>query len=476
MRATANTPESLLPPDLFARGLGLNQILAIALAYRKPVAIAALSAMLLAGLFSKFVLSKSYDASATVLVDYEVNAPDSNREFPSTLAASYMTTQLAFIGSAPVLGPVVDQLGWASDAEKTSGYSGPADGLREHLMWKVLSKNLSINNPPESRFIYISYRAPSPAEAARVANLVAERYVSEQARRQREPAQQRAAEYLKSVDELKLRLDKAQKAVAEFRQKTGLVDLKGSNQLEEERLRDMSSALLIAEAEGKNASIRSSQVARLRSNSGDADVEFATSPGVVRIKDDLLTAETRFSELRKTLGPRHPDYVAAAAQVQELQARLQREVSGFASGVVQNAQAASGQSAGLVQGLKARIEAERKALLTIREQQDEGAQLISELEAAEKVYNLALDNYGQIIRSAETSYSSVSLVAPATPPARHTKPQSSVNALLGLVGGGICALLVAFLWEMLRNRRVRCVEDFEQEFGEPPLVVIGEGR
>ena len=45
----------------------------------------------------------------------------------------------------------------------------------------------------------------------------------------------------------------------------------------------------------------------------------------------------------------------------------------------------------LVEQQKARIEAERKALLTIREQQDEGAQLISELEAAEKVYNLALD-------------------------------------------------------------------------------------
>ncbi len=278
------------------------------------------------------------------------------------------------------------------------------------------------------------------------------------------------------MDELKQRLEKAQQAVAAFRRKTGMIDLKGSNQLEEERLRDMNSALLIAEAEGRNASIRSSQVARLRGGARDTDVEFATSPGVVRLKDDLLTAEKRFSELKKTLGPRHPDYIIAANQVQELQARLQREVSGFASGVVQNAQAASGQSAGLVQALKSRIEAEQKQLLVNREHQDEGAQLVSELEAAQKVYGLALDNYGQIIRSAETSYSNVSLVAPATPPARHTKPQSSVNALLGLVGGGICSVLVALLWELLRNRRVRCLEDFENEFGEPPLVVIGEGR
>ena len=75
MQSTINPPESMLPPDFFARGLGLNQLLAIVLAYRKPIAIAAVSAMLVAGLFSKFVLSKSYDASATVLVDYEVPEP-----------------------------------------------------------------------------------------------------------------------------------------------------------------------------------------------------------------------------------------------------------------------------------------------------------------------------------------------------------------------------------------------------------------
>lgn len=477
MSQPAHNPSTAppLPADLLGQGLSLGQLLAIVMAYRRHILIAALAAMVLAGLVSKLVLKKSYDATATVLVDYEVNAPDTNREFPSMLAASYMTTQTSFIGSAAVLGPALDQLGWMGNAEKTKGYAGPAEGLREHLMWKVLSQGLSISNPKDNRFIYISYQADNPAEAAKVANAIADHYVRVHGERLREPARQRAAEYLKSVDELKARFVAAQEAIAEFRRRTGLIDLDGKGQMEEERLREINSALLLAEADGRNASIRERQVSRLSRAAGDADVEYAQSPGVVRLKADLLTAESKFSELQKTLGPRHPDYVIAETLVRELRQKLSQETRGYSSGVVNNAQTASGQSSAMVKNLRGRIQEEREKLLTIRGQQDEAARLLAEQDAAEKVYKLALDQYGQIIRNAETRFNDVSLVAPATPPPRHTKPKTSVNVVLGFLGGLICAALAALLWEFT-HRRVRSVEDFELEFGESPLVVIGEGQ
>lgn len=465
--------SALLPAEFLRRGLSLGQLAAILWAWRRHILIAGFATMVLAGLVSKLVLKKAYDATATVLVDYEVNTPDTNREFPSMLAASYMTTQISFIGSAAVLSPVVDQLGWMGNAEKTKGFSGSGEALREHLMWKVLNQGLSIANPRDNRFIYISYRADSPAEAARVANAVAETYVREHGERLREPGRLRAEEYLKSVEELKTRFVTAQEAVAEFRQRTGLLDITGKGQMEEERLREINSALLVAEADRRNASIRQQQVARLARSAGDADVEYAQSPGVVRIKADLLTAESRFSELQKTLGPRHPDYVIVEAQVRELREKLAREISGYSGGVVNNAVTAAGQSSAMVQVLRERIDEETGKLLSIREQQDEAARLLAELDAAEKVYKLTLDQYGQIIRNAATQYNDVSLVAPAVPPARHSKPKSSINVVLGLIGGLICAALAALLWEFT-HRRVRSVEDFEIEFGEPPLVVIGE--
>lgn len=465
------TPQSL-PPEFLGRGISLGQIMAMLNAYRIAIVISAVVAMVMAGLISKLVLKKSYDATATVLVDYEVNAPDTNREFPSQLAEGYMKTQLAFVGSAAVLGPVLDALGWMSNADKKKGYVGPPEGLREHLMWKVLYENLALSNPQDSRFIYISYSAESAAEAAKVANAVADHYVREHGERLRSPAKSRADEYQKSLDEFKTRFIAAQAAVAEFRKRTGLVDLDGSGQMEAERLRELNSALLLAESDQRNAAIRSRQVSRLRSGAVDSDVEYASSPGVVRIREDLLTAEARFSELQKVLGPRHPDYLVAEAQVRELRQKLQGEVSGYGGGVVDNASAAAGQSSALVGSLRSRIEEEQQRLLNVRGQQDEVARLLSERDAAEKLYKLALDEYGQIIRSAETQYNDVSLVAPAVPPVRHTKPKASVNVVIGFIGGLICAALVCLLIE-LRRRRVRCAEDLEVAFAGLPLMVIG---
>jgi len=461
-----------LPAEMHARGLSLTQLFAILHAYRWALLAAAVIGAVVAGLVSKLVLKKSYDAVATVLVDYDVASPEASREFPSQLAVGYMKTQVAFVGSAAVLGPALDALGWMSSPEKRKGYSGPDSGLREHLLWKVLSPNLSIVNPQDSRFIFIGYSGESAEESAKVANTIAEIYVREHGELRRSPARERATEYQESLDELKARFVASQVAVAEFRQRTGLVDLEGRSSLDEERLRDLNSALLAAESSQRETATRNQQVSRLGRSASDSDVEFAASPGVVGIRADLLEAETRFTELRKRLGPRHPEYVAAESRVRQLQDMLSREVSGFGGGLMDNAATAIGQSSAQVGELKARIADEQQRLLEVRGLQDEVSRLLSERDAAEKVYKLALDQYGQVIRSAESAYNDVSLVSSAMPPARHTKPSTMVNALVGLVGGLVCSALVCLVIE-LRRRRVRCEEDLEAAFPGVPVLVIG---
>lgn len=466
-----NQAPAHLPAEFLSQTLSLGQLIAIVRAYFKAIVLGALLTMVLAVAVSKLWLSKVYVATATVLADYEVNAPDTNREFPSNLAASYMATQVEFIGSALVLGKVLDALNLASDASMTKGYAGPASGLRQHLISKVLGGNLSISNPKDSRLIYVTYQAKSPEMAAKVANAVASTYLSEIRERVQAPAKARAEQYLQSVAELKDKLTAAETAVAEFRKRTGLIDLETRGDADSRRLEDLNAALLQAEVDYRDASARAQQVARL-GEGGDADVEFTSSPGVTQIKQDLLVAERRLLELSKVLGPRHPNYIAAEAEVRNLRAKLSQELSGFGSGVVANARTRAGVSSSMVQSLKQRMRQEREQLLATREQQDESGRLLRELEAAEKLYNLALDNYGQIVRTAESQYSNISLLAEAIPPARHSKPKTTVNMLLGLVGGGVLSTLLCLLWE-LTHRRIRSAADFEQLLGEAPLSDLG---
>ena len=126
----------------------------------------------------------------------------------------------------------------------------------------------------------------------------------------------------------------------------------------------------------------------------------------------------------------------------------------------------------MVDSLKQRLSDERSALLATRKQQDEGGRLLRELEAAEKLYNAALDNFGQITRTAASQYSNVSLLSEATPPVRHSKPKTTVNLVLGLLGGLVLAAIASLLWE-LTHRRVRSADDLEQLLGEVPLIDLG---
>ncbi len=462
---------AMIPAELMSQSLSLAQIFSILRAYRNRILLAGVLVMALAVAFSKLVLTRSYVATATVVADYDVNSPETNREFPSNLAASYMATQVEFIGSARVLGKVVDSLNLTGNAIMTKGYTGPANALRQHLIEKVLSKNLMIGNPKESRLIYITYEAKSAEMAAQIANAIATAYLGEIRERMQGPSKMRAEQYLKSVAEFKAKLNAAETAVAEFRKNTGLIDLETRGEHDTRRLAELDSALLTAEVERRDAQIRNQQVARL-GRSGATDVEYTASPAVVQIKQDLLSAEARLVEISKVLGPRHPDYVATEAKVRALKAQLGGELDGFGSGVMANARTRVGVSSAMVDSLKQRIDAEKAGLRATRGQQDEGARLLRELEAAAKLYDLALDQYGQIIRSAESQYSNVSMLAEATPPVRHSRPKTSVNMVLGLIGGLILAALASLLWE-LTHRRIRCLEDLEQLLGEAPLAELG---
>ncbi|MES2684717.1 MAG: Wzz/FepE/Etk N-terminal domain-containing protein [Pseudomonadota bacterium] len=465
--------QALLPAEFMSQSIGLGQLAAILRAYLRIILVAGLVTMVLAVLVSKLVLSKTYVATATVLADYEVNSPDSSREFPANLAASYMATQVEFIGSTRVLAKVVEVLKLADDAKMTSGYSGPESGLRQYLIDKVVYPSLTVSNPKDSRLIYITYQADSAALAANAANAIAAAYLSEMRERVQGPAKARAAEYLKSVAELKAQLGRAETMVAEYRKKTGLIDIQAIGELDGQRLNEITGALLVAEADRRDANTRSEQVDRLSQGAGgDADVEYTASPGVAQIKQDLLVAERRLSEYSKVLGSQHPDYVAADAEVRALRAKLAAETEGFGSAVVANARSRSGQSSAMVESLKQRLAQEKKSLFITRQQQDEGGRLLRELEAAEKLYNIALDGYGQVIRSAESQYSNVSLLAEAVPPARHSKPKTTVNLVLGLLGGWIIAALCCLLWEFT-HRRVRSTADLEQLLDMPVLTDFG---
>ena len=82
---TGNNPAPV-PSNLITPGLSLAQLIAILWAYRFWIVGATLSMAIVSVVLSKLVLPKTYESTATLLIDFAVNDPITGRDLPTGLA------------------------------------------------------------------------------------------------------------------------------------------------------------------------------------------------------------------------------------------------------------------------------------------------------------------------------------------------------------------------------------------------------
>ena len=120
-----------------------------------------------------------------------------------------------------------------------------------------------------------------------------------------------------------------------------------------------------------------------------------------------------------------------------------------------------------------RAVAEQKAKVAdLRQSQDEGSKLVLELESAKSVYKHALDGFDQIMFQAVANHTNVSIVSRAVAPLKASKPNKVKLMLMALVAGLGLGVVAPLAYEMFFDRRLRCRDDMEREFGITVLAQL----
>ena len=465
--STASPPPAMLPASLVSSTLSPYQIWCILRAYRRIILVT-LAVTIVASFVISKLLPKTFVATALVQVQAPTRDAEAGGQLPAEAILGFLGTQVDLISSPAVLTQAVDRLGWASDPAYTKGV--PANvpgGIRAWLMEERLARNLKVApGSKDSRLVSISYAGPSAEEAANGANAVAEAYVDTQTQSVAGPDAERAKTYSSQLDQLRQNVDAAQARLTAFREKTGVIDIeqRGSLDIEQERLLDLERRVIAAESDEQLAALRARQAAIDTA----ADYNVLTSGSVQALKAAQTNLEQRLAQISGTLGPRHPEYRAVQGELAQVRERLSRETGVYSQSLKAQATTSS-ESAALLR--KAR-DAQRARVLELRSQQDQGASLLRAVEAAKLVYDEALKGYDQLVLAQARRTANVKIIANALPPLHKSKPKTSVNLMIGFVGGLIAAVLACLLWELL-HRRVRCAEDVEQSLGEPVLVTFG---
>lgn len=458
-----NTAAPLMPQDYAHPGMSLTQLASILWAYRKLSLLIAGSVILLAGIACA-IWPRTYVATATLMVNYEITDPLAGKEFPSGLLGSYMSTQVELLRGSEVLGPVIDRLKLTSNSEYTSGYSGKKDGLRDWVETRVRKNLLVEQGLFGSLLIYVKYGASSPVEAAQVANAVAEVYSEQQYKRLSGPASERATRYTEQIAELKNKVAQAQGQLADFRQRSGILDSESRNSADtqllstlEQRLQDAQNARRLAETRSSSNQSVGSQV--------------LNSPMIQSIKTQLSLQQAHMAELLATMGPRHPQVLELQSQINTTRHTLNAELHDYSSNAT--SELASAQL--LEQKLQKAVDDQQANAIKMRPLQDEGVKYQLELDSAQAVYKRALDGYDQVMFASTGGYTNISMVGRAKPPPLASKPKIALAMLLACVFGSALGLGIPLFYELL-NRRVRCRDDMERDHGIPVLVELGSTR
>ena len=443
-------------PEEFARpGLSIEQIVTIVFAYWKLTAAIALTVTLIAAGVIK-MLPKLYTGQATLLVNYEINDPLAGKEFPIALLASYVSTQIEIMQSPDVLTRVVDKLDLLRDEDFIKGYSAGRGTSLHNWVKDELAKRLTINLGASPQLIYVRASARTAQQAAQIANTVAETYLEQHRERSIGPATERAERYTAQLTELKAKVTQAQEQVAAFRQRTGITEVTATNNdIEEALLSSLEQKLQEAQNQRREMEVR------LLGTQLSANASSLKSNMMEDLKADLATQEAQLAQLRTTLGSQHPRILELQSQIAATRRSMENEVQDFSAGASRELV----QARQLEEKLRKAADDQRKKVLNLRNIQDEGAKLQLELESAQSVYKRALDGYDQIMFTSVGHYSNVNFVTKALPPVKADKPNKLKLMAMGIIAGGGLGLLFPVAYELLVNRRVRCRDDIERDFG-----------
>jgi polysaccharide biosynthesis transport protein len=436
------------------------QIGAILWAYRKISVLIAAAIVVAVGV-GCMLWPRTYEATATLMVNFDVYDPLSGREFPIGLLGSYMATQVELARGSEVLLPVIERLQLTRSKTYIAGYKGGATGL-PHWVETLVRKRLLVEQGRfGSQLIYLRYAASSAEEAAQVANTVADVYAEQQHQRLTGPASDRAQRYTAQLGELKAKVDLAQDEVSAFRSRSGVIDSDLSGDV---------SLQLLTTLEHRLQEIQN--VRRVAQTRADADAsvgsEVLGSTMIQSLKTQLALQNSQMAELRASLGGRHPQVQALQAQINVTQRALGAEQSAY-SGNARDALVAATRLEGQIQ---AAAEEQRAKVAAIRQLQDDGAKYQLALESAQTVYKRALEGYDQVMFASTGGYTNISFVSRAVPPPRPSKPKVMLAMLLAVIAGGGLGLVLPIVYELF-NRRIRCRDDLERDHGIPVLAELG---
>ncbi len=440
---------------------------------RKTVIVAVFLLVVITATVVTFILPESYASTARIRVEregYDIE-PITGRTYQQGYDPYFIQTEFEVIQSSVVLSRVVTNLNLNEVWQKKFGLP---EKLRTEESFALLKRMIDLRPVRNTSLIEIRVYSDNPDEAAQLANAIAEEY-RDYRLEQRKQLTLGGLKILKEqFDEHERKVRAAQEELFKLRKELNISDydaasMAPSPQLEPETLRRLEALRIEAES-------RYLAREKLLSSLKPLSREELKKVLPTAVPDQLLTslleqlalAEQRLVVLKKDYGEEYPETVRVAAQVEDLNQKINDRITGILEGLEKTVESAKAE----VEKLRAEVENARKI-------DQEKADLsrpyyIKKQELAELIR--FRDILAMRIAADQTDVniprtSVVEIIDRAVPNPVAVRPNKTLNILLGAIIGLIVGVGLAFFIEYL-DTSVKTIDDVERTLQAPVLGVI----
>jgi polysaccharide biosynthesis transport protein len=479
--ATVPDELDLLPVDPESE-FNLAEYLAMVRRHWKLVAAASLVCMA-AGAIHYAITPKAYMATATIQIERRTLAPTLSSQAPwleSYFDAEYYPTEYKLLESRGLAERVVKRLDLLSEptfnpgaGSRNAGRAATADDDQAALggLADRLRGGLAVEPVRNTQLVEITYRAPSPAFAARAANGFADAFIDMGIEYRFTSAGKTSTFLTSQIETLKKQIDDKEAKLQAFSRRTDIVTMEPSSNVTLQRLQALNSSYI----EAKNARIDKESSYKVLVTSPPEAIADSLQPGVIgNLRSEELKLERDYEAQLKIYKPEWPAMVTLKGEIERTKQHINTVVREAVDTARKSANAAYTTALRQEQTIESEINKLKSLAMDqnskAAEFQNLGVDIKSSRELLDKLMREHQENEVQA-RLQDTRDSNVHVVDRAMVPGGPFYPSLRKDSTYGLLFGLLLGVGTALLIEFL-DRTVKTAEELERRLGLPTLAVI----
>ncbi|EIV1773427.1 polysaccharide biosynthesis tyrosine autokinase [Vibrio vulnificus] len=423
-------------------------------------------------------MESKYISTAAVLLKAQADnaTPIEQVDGYDSTRAQYYETQLNLMQSRVVLERVVTQL----KLDENSQYNRDKIISESPLTWqlpeqqrmdnaiKTLRKGLTFTPVRLTQLVYVSYESSDAAEAARIANAVAQGFIDYSVEQKMAKTQSAQQWNESQMAELREQVAAKKKEMERFLDKEGLLTFRGIDGFETEELGITTNKL----ADAKERRLAAQAQYEIVLNNIDAPLddiaaipEISSHPQLQDLRIAMIQAKRKLYDLQNKYGPKHNKVLEAKAQIQAIEGQTKNLLNELKDGLYKQYQAALTKE----NRYKALLNEQKKQFRTLVAKRDQYESMKLDLQKTEDLYKSLFLRSKEQSLTAQYREPDALIYDPAVAAERPQKP----NKKLLLVMVFVLSLMIALLFVIVRtamNQTVSTLAQLPSKLGLVPLA------